>query len=71
MERQLEEAVTAAKSRAMHERRQGILITRHDHSKFTVALTDRVPFGLTREADERPGSGWNSVKEDELNCQTA
>ena len=53
MERKLDEAVTFAKSQAIHERRQGVLVTRHDHSTFTISLTDMVPFGLTREADQR------------------
>lgn len=49
MERQLDEAVTVARTKAMHERRRGILVTRHDYDSFTVALSDAVPFGLTRE----------------------
>lgn len=49
MERQLDEAVTAATARAMREGRKGILVTRHDYGLFTVALSDVVPFGLTRE----------------------
>jgi hypothetical protein len=49
MERQLDEAVSVAIARAMHERRRGILVTRHDHDSFTVALSNAVPFGLTRE----------------------
>jgi hypothetical protein len=49
MERQLNEAVAMAMERAMAERRQGILVTQHDHNSFTVTLSDAVPFGLTRE----------------------
>lgn len=52
MERQLDEAVAAAMARAMHEGRQGILVTQHDNDSFTVALSDAVPFGLTREHQE-------------------
>ncbi|WP_427006052.1 hypothetical protein [Pseudarthrobacter sp. H2] len=48
MDRQLNDAVTFAQSRAMHERR-GILVTRHGHDSFTIAVSDAVPFGLTRE----------------------
>jgi hypothetical protein len=33
------------------EQRCGILITRHDFTKFTVALSPNVPFGLTQEHD--------------------
>jgi hypothetical protein len=49
MERRLDEAVTIARACAMQEGRQGILVTRHDFDSFTVALSDAVPFGLTRE----------------------
>ncbi|NHW49222.1 hypothetical protein HAV21_20395 [Paenarthrobacter sp. MSM-2-10-13] len=49
MERGLDEAVAVARTRALHQGRQGILVTRHDYKSFTVALSDAVPFGLTRE----------------------
>lgn len=49
MDSQLEAAVTAAKAHAFAEKRHGILVTRHGVDKFTVALSDAVPFGLTRE----------------------
>ncbi|HEX9229087.1 MAG TPA: hypothetical protein VF885_20990 [Arthrobacter sp.] len=49
MERQLDEAVQAALTQAMHEGRQGILVTQVDAASFTVDLSDAVPFGLTRE----------------------
>jgi hypothetical protein len=49
MERQLTEAEDTARSAAMQERGRGILITRHGPGQFTVALSDAVPFGLTRE----------------------
>lgn len=49
MDRELDEAVTAAKTRAIRQGRQGILVTRHGYDSFTVALSDAVPFGLTRE----------------------
>lgn len=49
MERQLDDAVAVARAQAAIEGRQGILVTRHDYSSFTVALSDAVPFGLTRE----------------------
>ena len=52
MERQLEEAVAEARTRAMQEGRQGILVTRRNYNSFTVALSDTVPFGLTREHQE-------------------
>ncbi|MDQ0662171.1 hypothetical protein QFZ35_000669 [Arthrobacter ulcerisalmonis] len=49
MDRELDAAVTAAKAHALAEKRHGILVTRHAVDKFTVALSDAVPFGLTRE----------------------
>ncbi len=53
MEHQLDEAVRAAMTMATQERRQGILVTRHDHELFTVALSDSVPYGLTLEQQNR------------------
>lgn len=52
MELQLDEAVAAARSMAMHEKRHGILVTRHDYHSFTVALSEAVPFGLTHEHED-------------------
>ena len=49
MDRELDAAVTAAKAHALAEKRHGILVTRHGVDKFTVALSEAVPFGLTRE----------------------
>lgn len=49
MDRELDEAVSAARTVAMRERRRGILVSRHGHDTFTVTLSDSVPFGLTRE----------------------
>ena len=49
MDSQLEAAVTAAKAQALAEKRHGILVTRHSMGEFTVALSETVPFGLTRE----------------------
>jgi hypothetical protein len=49
MDSQLDAAVTAAKAHALAGKRHGILVTRHGADKFTVALSEAVPFGLTRE----------------------
>ena len=49
MDSELDAAVTAAKTHALAEKRHGILVTRHSVDKFTVALSETVPFGLTRE----------------------
>jgi hypothetical protein len=49
MQRQLDEAVTTARARAINERRRGILVRRFDYTTFSVELSDEVPFGVTRE----------------------
>ena len=49
MDTELDAAVAAAKAYALIGRRHGILVTRHGADKFTVDLSDAVPFGLTRE----------------------
>ena len=46
---ELEAAVGVARSRAMQERRHGVLVTRHSHTLFTVAVSAEVPYGLTVE----------------------
>lgn len=52
LEQSLEDAVSAAKKRALASgRREGIVITRHDYNVFTVALDSAVPFGLTVERE--------------------
>ncbi len=48
MDSQLDAAVSLAKKHAM-DSRHGILVTRHGVNKFTVALSEAVPFGMTRE----------------------
>ncbi|ADX71297.1 hypothetical protein D7Z96_18010 [Pseudarthrobacter phenanthrenivorans] len=49
MDAELEAAVTAAKAHALAGKRHGILVTRLGADKFTVDLSEAVPFGLTRE----------------------
>lgn len=51
LDRQLDEAEGVAMVRAWQEGK-GILVTRHDHGIFTVALSDVVPYGITRERYE-------------------
>ncbi|WP_426998129.1 hypothetical protein [Pseudarthrobacter sp. N5] len=46
---ELDAAVRAARAKAMEERRHGILVTRHHHTLFTVAVSADVPYGLTLE----------------------
>ncbi|MBT2564923.1 hypothetical protein J7I84_00170 [Arthrobacter sp. ISL-85] len=49
MDSELDAAVAAAKAHAFDGKRYGILVTRHGADKFTVDLSETVPFGLTRE----------------------
>lgn len=49
MDSELDAAVSAAKAHALADRRHGILVTRHAANMFTVALSETVPFGITRE----------------------
>jgi hypothetical protein len=48
---ELTTAVTAAMELAARDKRCGILVTRHELSRFTVALTPEVPFGIVQECD--------------------
>jgi hypothetical protein len=50
LEKQLNAAVETAIQRA-HPQRKGVLVTRHDASRFTVTVTTEVPFGLIYEHD--------------------
>lgn len=49
LEERLSAAVTALQETAMRTRTHGILITRHQPGNYTAALSDQVPYGLTRE----------------------
>lgn len=44
MESRLDDAVSIARTRAIQEGRQGILVIRDGFGSFTVALSDAVPF---------------------------
>jgi hypothetical protein len=56
LEEQLEEAVRQLQQLARRTKKHGILITRHRHDYYTVALSETVPFGITRELDQWLGS---------------
>lgn len=47
-DRQLEQATSVLRERAIG---YGILVTRVDHTTFTVALSPEVVYGQTREVD--------------------
>ena len=49
LERELNHAVELTREKAMSEGLRGILVTHEAPGRFTVALHDDVPFGLTRE----------------------
>jgi hypothetical protein len=46
----LEAAVKKLQEAAMTHGKHGILVTRHEPGVYTVALSEDVPFGITREA---------------------
>ncbi|AOT02968.1 hypothetical protein ASPU41_06010 [Arthrobacter sp. U41] len=45
----LDDAESALRQVAMPNCYAGILVTRHDPSRYTLALSDAVPYGETRE----------------------
>lgn len=55
LDRRLNIGVEKAIQRALPQRK-GVLVTRHDGSRFTIAVTAEVPFGFIYEHDhsERP-----------------
>lgn len=52
MNLEINRAVEAATGMAQIERHRGVLVTRHDFYRFTVALDSSVPFGLISESDQ-------------------
>lgn len=46
----LNSAVELARHHALHDGRQGILVTRLGPGSFTVALSAEVPYGVTQES---------------------
>lgn len=49
LDERLSEAVQGLQEIAMTGGTHGILITRHEPGHYTAALSDQVPFGMTRE----------------------
>lgn len=47
----LDTAVESAQAAAILDGKNGVLITRHDHSTFSVEISPEVPYGLTIERD--------------------
>lgn len=54
LEKDLNSAVDIVRTRAMQERRHGILVTRHNYTTFTVAVSRDVPYGQTHERRDAP-----------------
>lgn len=49
LDERLEAAVRQLQEVAMLSRSHGILVTRHRPGYYTASLSDKVPFGMTRE----------------------
>ena len=49
LEQRLDEAVRRLQDAAMLTRKHGILLIRHRPGHYTAALSEEVPFGITRE----------------------
>ena len=49
LDERLDDAVRGLQQIAMETGTQGILLTRHKAGHYTAALSDQVPFGMTRE----------------------
>jgi hypothetical protein len=49
LDERLNDAVRGLQQLAMTTGTQGILLTRHKPGHYTAALSDQVPFGMTRE----------------------
>ena len=45
----LEDAEATLRQSAICQQSAGILVTRHNHGRYTLTLSDSVPFGETRE----------------------
>jgi hypothetical protein len=54
LENDLNAAEAIARELAMQERLHGILVTRHHHTTYTVALSNEVPYGQTHEHHKEP-----------------
>jgi hypothetical protein len=53
MDERLNAAVEELKGLALQCRTGGILVTRHESGRFTVAISDTAPFGYTEQLDFR------------------
>ena len=56
LENDLNAAVEIAREHAMKEPRNGILVTQHGYTSYTVAVSRDVPYGQTHERREEPAA---------------
>ena len=57
LEKELDTAVDILSRQARELGRQGIMVTRHNYTTFTVAISEDVPYGRTEEREQwRPTS---------------
>jgi uncharacterized alkaline shock family protein YloU len=49
LEEELDRAVQGAVQEALKNPGRGVLVTRHDHQKYTVELSSDVPYGMISE----------------------
>lgn len=49
IQKDLDKAVDRAEKHAKLEGWQGVLVSRHGPALYTVAISDEVPYGITRE----------------------
>ncbi|SEF12906.1 hypothetical protein SAMN04489740_4305 [Arthrobacter alpinus] len=54
IENELNTAEAMARTWAMQDRQHGILVTRHNLTTYTVAVSDEVPYGETQECQATP-----------------
>lgn len=60
LESQLDRAINNGITKALNSKSQGIVLTRHNYTTFTVELSHEVPFGTTLERDQLLRSGKSS-----------
>ncbi|BCW05838.1 hypothetical protein [Arthrobacter sp. NtRootA1] len=49
LDEQLDNAHQSLQALALHTRTHGILVTRHAPGRYTVQLSDQVPYGITQQ----------------------
>ena len=52
LQKQLDAAHKEVRSLAISGQRHGLLVTRHSHNSYTIAVSPEVPYGMTYERDD-------------------